>query len=69
MLECKNIQNVDKCIVGDFNFPSIKWDDRWEGEDNDKFVECIRDSFLTQKVKNPTRHRKRETPNLLDLVQ
>ena len=69
VLASDKLSRFDKvCIVGDFNFPSIKWDDSWESEENNEFIECIRDSFLTQKVKNPTRHRHGEKPNVLDLV-
>ena len=48
------IGKFDKvCIVGDFNFPSLRWDGSWESVENGDFVECIRDSFLIQKVKKP----------------
>ena len=56
------------CIVGDFNFPNMKWDGSLEGEENGKFVECIKDSFLIQKVRNPTRHRQGTKSNILDLI-
>ena len=69
ILKSEKLTQFDKvCIVGDFNFPSMKWDGSWEGEENNDFMECLRDSFLTQKVKKPTRHRQGEKPNILDLV-
>ena len=69
ILRSEALTKFDKvCIVGDFNFPSIKWDGSWEGDENNDFIECIRDSFLIQKVKKPTRHRQGEKPNILDLV-
>ena len=33
-----------------------------------KFLEVVRDSFLFQYVKQPTRYRNENTPSLLDLV-
>ena len=56
------------CIVGNFNFPTVKWDGEWSVIKDDMFVECVRDAFLTQMVSKPTRRRKGQTPNLLDLV-
>ena len=35
---------------------------------NNEFVEYVRDVFLTQTVKNPTRKREGHTSNLLSLV-
>ena len=55
-------------MVGDFNFPIVKWDGEWSGIKNNMFVECVKDAFLTQMVSKPTRRRKGQTPNLLDLV-
>ena len=43
--------NYDKIyIVGDFNYPSVRWDGEWSNN-KDEFVECARDVFLTQTVK------------------
>ena len=56
------------CITGDFNFPRIKWDNAsLKGEDN-KFVETIRDCFLSQMIVAPTRNRDGQESNILDLV-
>ena len=56
------------CITGDFNFPGIDWTGTWTGEEDDKFIECLRDAFLLQMVNKPTRRRDGQTPNILDLV-
>jgi len=56
------------CIVGDFNFPNIDWKGNWSGEQDNLFIECIRDSFLFQMVQKPTRYREGQTPHILDLV-
>ena len=58
-------------IVGDFNFPSINWEDWTTTESNNhisfKFIECLRDNFLTQFITQPTRYRQGQTSNILDL--
>ena len=63
---------VQKCFVGDGNYPNINWEtcstlhDRL---DNDfEFIECLRDSYLHQHVVKPTRARGTDTPHVLDLV-
>ena len=60
-------------LMGDFNYPDINWKNWTSKTDNIesqefKFIECIRDSFLTQHVQDPTRVRGEDTPNLLDLI-
>ena len=56
------------CIVGDFNFPSIKWNGELSGNTENEFVECIRDAFLSQVVKHPTKRREDQKPSLTDPV-
>ena len=56
------------CIVGDFNYPKIKWDDRWTSLEDNKFVETLRDAFLLQMVNKPTRKRTGQAENILDLI-
>ena len=56
------------CIVGDFNYRTVNWNGEWSNESDEKFVECVRDAFLSQMVTNVTRRRERQTPSLLDLV-
>jgi len=60
------LNNYDKIyIVGDFNYPSVRWDGEWSNNKDNEFVECVRDVFLTQTVKKPTRKRERHTSNVL----
>ena len=56
------------CIVGDFNYRTVNWNGEWSNESDEKFVECVRDAFLSQMVTNVTRRREGQTPSLLDLV-
>ena len=56
------------CIVGDFNFPTIKWKGEWSGNNDNDFIECIRDAFLIQMVVKPTRTRMGQNRNILELV-
>ena len=58
-------------VAGDFNFPSINWDD-WTTTESDnhssfQFIECLRDNYLTQFINKPTRYRDGQTSNTLDL--
>lgn len=59
-------------IVGDFNYKEINWvtETTTVGENHPAtvFLELIRDSFLYQHVKNPTRYRDNEIASMLDLV-
>ena len=60
-------------LVGDFNFPHINWNTWSVGtKDNNskesQFIETIRDSYLEQIIKQPTRYRCNEKSNVLDLV-
>ena len=54
LLNNRTIGNFKKvCIMGDFNFPTIKWKGGWYGNDGNEFVEQIRDALLIQKVRRP----------------
>ena len=56
-------------IVGDFNRKDINWDTATSPSDDDcKFVESIRDSYLTQHILTPTRGRGTSKPSLIDLL-
>jgi len=59
-------------ILGDFNYPHINWDLEHinNGGDSDtaKFLETIKDTFLFQHIRTPTRSRSCQTSNILDLV-
>ena len=70
-LKNENFTKYDAiCIAGDFNYPKIRWDDRdIIYGDNEKFVECLKDAFLIQKVNKPTRNvRLDQRANIVDLV-
>jgi len=69
LLKRKEMNDYDKiCILGDFNFPKASWDSLRRGDGGDDIVECVRDAFLWQKVKLPTRRRIDQRPTLDDLV-
>ena len=61
-----------KCIVGDFNFPTINWKNwttpHMEESKEEQFLEALRDSFLFQHVDEPTRCRGADEPSLIDLI-
>ena len=56
-------------IIGDFNRKDINWKTVTSHlEDDCKFIETIRDSYLTQHILEPTRGRGTDQPSLLDLL-
>ena len=64
-----NLQNEHIIVVGDFNRKDINWEsENSPSEDDRKFIEATRDSFLIQHVSTPTRGRGTNEPTLLDLV-
>ena len=61
------------CLVGDFNYPDIKWNLLHPGTESNlseeyKFLDCIQNNYLTQHITKPTRVRGTDTPNILDLL-
>jgi hypothetical protein len=56
-------------ITGDFNYPDINWE-TWSSdkEEQNHFVETIRDCYLYQHIRKPTRGRINNEPSLLDLI-
>ena len=58
---CDRYKNI--IIVGDFNHPTIKWDELHTQKEGLNFLNLTLDCFLTQHVSEPTRGR-----NILDLV-
>ena len=65
----KSISNNDKiCIMGDFHYPSIKWNGNLTHDRDFEFVEAIRDAYLYQVVTKPTRSRLGQTANITELV-
>ncbi|MCG8032216.1 MAG: hypothetical protein JAZ03_08575 [Candidatus Thiodiazotropha taylori] len=61
-----------KLIMGDFNFREINWEtitaNVGEQHMSSRFIETIRDTFLFQHIKRPTRFREGNEPSTLDLV-
>ena len=76
LLTSAEIKRYDKvCIMGDFNFPKLKWDGTDIFNQNDDkesketiFSESLRDAYLIQNVCKPTRNREAQKANILDLV-
>jgi hypothetical protein len=50
-------------IMGDFNFPELKWNNISNLPDEHPFMTCLHDNFLEQLVSEPTRG-----SNFLDLI-
>jgi len=59
-------------ILGDFNFPHINWElecvTAGGGNETAKFLDAVKDNFLFQHIRTPTRSRSYSRPNILDLV-
>ncbi|RMZ99229.1 RNA-directed DNA polymerase from mobile element jockey-like, partial [Brachionus plicatilis] len=79
MLEASKLvfsnQFTSLIVVGDFNYPAIKWSDKGFPEiipfdiDSQIFVDNMHDCFLEQIVERPTfQNMNGETTNILDLV-
>ena len=51
-------------IVGDMNFPDIKWRTGSSGAKGRRFMETVEDKFLTQHVDDATH----DSGNILDLI-
>ena len=65
-------QYSHKCIVGDFNYRDINWDN-WstphdDTKEDEMFLNALRDTFFYQHVNEPTRARGTDTPSLIDLI-
>ena len=56
------------CVMGDFNYPNVCWQGNWTSTKDETFIECIRDAYLYQMVKAPTRRRGDQRPTLDDLI-
>ena len=63
---CQWIQNMrgENVIIGDFNFPGVKWDSGWCDSRGRPFYDACSDVFLTQHVEGATHL----SGNTLDLV-
>ena len=63
------ISKFDKLLLmGDFNLPNVNWQGHNSSKREVSFVECLRDLFLEQVTKNPTRRRGNQKPTLDDLI-
>ena len=51
------------CVVGDFNYRNINWDNLTGDIETEDFLDMVQDNFLYQHVREPTRGN-----NILDLV-
>ena len=58
-----NASNEITLVMLDFNFPAIKWESNEASGNEEKYLECMQDSFSTQHVLLHTRG-----DNILDLV-
>ena len=68
LIHANNICFSHVLIMGDFNHPSINWYDSTSPPDVDhpstRFLEAVRDSFMSQHVTEPTHYRGNCTPNV-----
>ena len=68
-INSRELAGFDKvCVTGDFNFPRIKWNGCYTNEEDNRFIETLRDAYLTQAVTKPTRRQEGQSHNILDLV-
>ena len=68
-----SFKSSHKSIMGDFNLGDINWESltcpgKNTKDFNHRFIECIRDNYLFQHIKEPTRHRGSDSPTTLDLL-
>ena len=71
-LRMRDLNPSHVLIMGDFNLGEINWSSNITNTNENhiasQFLECIRDCFLYQHVKNNTRYRTGSEPSLLDLI-
>ena len=73
MSNISNERYTHYLLVGDFNLPNINWKTNTPTINSTnskeyKFIECMRDCFLFQRVETPTRCRIDTEPHILDLI-
>ena len=70
--EANCMKYSDILILGDFNFPHVNWELECAipagGSETAKFLDTVKNNFLIQHIRKPTRSRSCSTPNILDLV-
>ena len=66
---------IQKYCVGDFNYNKIQWtpqpippSENSADTPEQRFVECIRDTYMYQHISEPTRYREGNRPTIDDLV-
>ena len=68
----KEAKYSHKLVIGDFNFRDIDWTNvcTYVSEEHiaSQFLECVRDTYFFQHVKQPTRIREGNEPTVLDLI-
>ena len=72
---CSQPNFMQKYCFGDFNYNKIKWTpqpippiDNAVDTPEERFVECIRDTYMYQHISEPTRYREGNRPTIDDLV-
>ena len=69
MLKSEKMLAFDKILImGDFNFPNLDFEGTYTGDIDANRLESFRDTFLIQKVINPTRRRVNQRPTRDDLI-
>ena len=76
LVKMSNMQgHTHTYCFGDFNYNKIQWtpepiapQERAEDTQEQKFIECIRDTYLYQHISQPTRYREGNRPTIDDLV-
>ncbi|KAK3089125.1 hypothetical protein FSP39_001036 [Pinctada imbricata] len=69
--EAASLKYAHHLIMGDFNYREIDWNllqTRGDNSEEQKFVECLQDNYMTQCIDKPTRWRSTNTPHILDLL-
>lgn len=68
----KEAKYSHKLVIGDFNFRDIDWTNICTHVSEEhiatQFLECVRDTYFFQHVKQPTRIREGNEPTVLDLI-
>ena len=69
LIKHEELQRFDRVLImGDFNYPNIKWDGTRVVHNDEIFMEALQDAYLTQLIKKPTRSREGQRENILDLI-
>ena len=70
--KCRDVNYSHKLLIGDFNFKDIDWCEMTTNVNEhhiaSQFLECVRDTYFTQHITNPTRYREGNVSSVLDLI-